>query len=324
MFFARRSLLILAAGLAISACGDADDPTKNGNNTDPNNVTNPNNSNNESNNGTVVDPNNTTVDPNNPTNNNTTVDPNNTPVDCVLQENFYGQIGGTGDAGGGAPTMEALDYDANLQAVYDAVPTTQDDPETEEVDEGRADDLSIQVNGALVTATYANTANFRSGDVRFFLQDQNTALRVYLDQGEQQTTPIKVGQRLSFTVTSTRNFGGTPQIAKISDLVVDEEGANVPYTEATGTDLTIEQFDRIVRVFGTIESDNGECGGGNKCFTFNHGDKSITLRSRSMFLEVGQCHTYVGPVGAFPGPLADGNKTIQLDSINFGWMFELR
>jgi hypothetical protein len=280
MFFARRSLLILAAGLAISACGDADDPTKNGNNTDPNNVTNPNNSNNESNNGTVVDPNNTTVDPNNPpTNNNTTVDPNNTPVDCVLQENFYGQIGGTGDAGGGAPTMEALDYDANLQAVYDAVPTTQDDPETEEVDEGRADDLSIQVNGALVTATYANTANFRSGDVRFFLQDQNTALRVYLDQGEQQTTPIKVGQRLSFTVTSTRNFGGTPQIAKISDLVVDEEGANVPYTEATGTDLTIEQFDRIVRVFGTIESDNGECGGGNKCFTFNHGDKSITLRS---------------------------------------------
>lgn len=320
MFFARRSLLILAAGLAITACGDADDPTKNGNNTDPNNVTNPNNSNNDSNNGTVVDPNNTTVAP---TNNNTT-EPNNPPIECEVIENFYGQIGGTGDADGGAPTMEALDFDANLQAVYDAVPTTQDDSETEDVDEGRADDLSIQVTGALVTATYANTANFRSGDVRFFLQDQNTALRVYLDQGEQQTTPIKVGQRLSFTVTSTRNFGGTPQIAKISDLVVDEEGANVPYTEATGTDLTIEQFDRIVRVFGTIESDNGECGGGNKCYTFNHGDKTTTLRSRSEFLSVGGCYTYVGPVGAFPGPLATGDKTIQLDSINFNWLFELR
>lgn len=320
MFFARRSLLILAAGLAITACGDADDPTKNGNNTDPNNVTNPNNSNNDSNNGTVVDPNNTTVAP---TNNNTT-EPNNPPIECEVIENFYGQIGGTGDADGGAPTMEALDFDANLQAVYDAVPTTQDDSETEDVDEGRADDLSIQVTGALVTATYANTANFRSGDVRFFLQDQNTALRVYLDQGEQQTTPIKVGQRLSFTVTSTRNFGGTPQIAKISDLVVDEEGANVPYTEATGTDLTIEQFDRIVRVFGTIESDNGECGGGNKCYTFNHGDKTTTLRSKSQHLSVGGCYTYVGPVGAFPGPLATGDKTIQLDSINFNWLFELR
>jgi len=320
MLFVKRSFTLVAAGLFIVSCGTDPEPSKGNNTTPPNNTMNPNNTNNN-----TTPPINTNNPPNNTNNppNNTNNPPNNTnnPVACSLLTNFYGQIGGSGPSDGGAPTLDGLDYDANLTAVYAAVPTTQDNPDTPNVDEGRADNLDIQVTGALVTATYGGNVS----NTRFFLQDQDSVIRVFLDQGEQQTTAIKVGQRLSFTVTATRNFGGTPQIAKLSNLTVDSEGNSVPYSDATGTDLTIDDFGRIVRVFGVITAENGDCGGGNTCYTLDHGDnKSVILRSRSDFLAVNQCVTFAGPASAFPGPLADGNKTIQLDQTNFGWLNELR
>jgi hypothetical protein len=329
MSLSKNTLIYLAAGLLIGAvsCGTDADPSKNNsaNNTSENNTsTNNTSTNNTSTNNTSTNNTSTNNTSTNNTSTNNTSTNNNNPVDCTILENFYGQIAGADANGGGVPTMDGLDFDANLAAVLAAVPTTADNPETMEVDEGRADGLDIQVTGALVIATHANTANFASGNVRFYLQDMNSAIKVYLDQGEMQPLLMKVGNKVSFKATSVRNFGGVPQIAKISDLTIDSEGNAVPYSEATGTDITMDDYDRNVRVWGTITGGGDGCGGQSKCYTLSHGDKTITLRSASTFLAVGQCVTYVGPASSFPGPLGTGAKTVQLDQINFNWLNEKR
>ncbi len=318
----RNATLLLSLLVAFgTACGDDADPSKSNNtaNNTPNNTAT-NNKNNTTNNNTPTNntanntTNNTTTPINNTTNNGTT------PAACLLLENFYGQINPDGEHTGGAPDPNGvLDYDAGLKAVYDAVPLVSDNMDTADVNEGLAT-VDLQVSGALVIATtFDNFAN-----ETFWLQDKNTAMRVRLNTGATQEVVIKVGQRISFHVTELINFSGVPQIALLDTVVVDSTGNPVPFREATGTDLTIADFDRNVRIAGTIADSGMDCGGTNKCYTFNHGDKSTLFRTKSQFIEMGDCLTFLGPVSGFPGPLATGAKTIQVDQVNFDWAFEQR
>ncbi|MEZ4461740.1 MAG: hypothetical protein R3E66_18865 [bacterium] len=312
-------LLSLLVAMA-AACGDETDPSKSSNNANNtqtnNNTTSTNNNTTSTNNNTTSTNNNTTS-----TNNNTTTTNNNTtPVQCLLLENFYGQIGAEGEHSGGAPDANGtLDFDAGLQAAYDATPLTEDNMDTADVNEGRVT-VDLQVTGALVTATTFDAFANKT----FWLQDQNTAIRVRLDAAVPQDTVIKVGQKVSFHITELQNFGGIPQIAVLDSLVVDSEGNAVPYREATGTDITIDDFDKNVRVFGTITDAGMPCGGDNNCFTLAHGDKTTIFRTKSQFIEQGDCLTFTGPASGFPGPLATGEKTIQVDQVNFDWAFEQR
>ena len=90
-----------------------------------------------------------------------------------------------------------------------------------------------------------------------------------------------------------------------------------------GTALTMEDhYMKMVRVHGVVKADNGGCGGSSICYEFEYGPEgskqSTTLRSASEFIEVGDCGTYVGPVGSFPGPFSE-DPTAQLDAVSFSW-----
>jgi len=310
--------LLVAFG---SACGDDADPSKSNNNTSTtNNTTNTNNTSTTNN---TTNTNNVATNNNNTTNtNNGTTNTNNgtTPAACLLLPNFFGQINPDGEHTGGAPDANGvLDYDAGLKAVYDSVPLTSDNTDTADINEGRAE-VDLQVTGALVIATtFDNFAN-----ATFWLQDKDTAIRVRLDDGATQETVIKVGQRISFHVSAVLNYAGTPQIALLDTVVVDSAGNAVPFREATGTDLTAADVERNVRIAGTVTDAGTICGGTNKCFTFQHGDKTTTFRTKSQFIEMGDCLTFVGPASSNPGSLATGTKTLQLDQVNFDWAFEQR
>ena len=178
--------------------------------------------------------------------------------------------------------------------------------------------VDLAVSGAVVTAT-----NFHDTTRNFWLQDANGAVQVFLPMPTE--TNVTVGDLISFTVTEMSNFEGHMQISAISDFMIDSSGNAVPYLEKTGTALTADDYNKVVRIAGTITGPGTECGGQSKCYPFKSGDHTVIHRTGSQLTEVGDCVTFVGPVSSFPGPDNDTGAAVdlQLDAKNFDWVHTL-
>jgi hypothetical protein len=308
--------VLSAAALSLAiGCGPDQDPSKNNGNGDPNGSTNgsPNGDTNGSPNGdTNGSPNgDTNGNPNGSTNGSTNGDPG----PCEVNDVFFGQIDSdSDDHAGGAPTTDPLTVDAGLAAV---------EAEAAAVAEGMTAEVDLEVSGAIVIATNFGTG----GNANFWVQDANAASQLYLGFENPVDTTVKVGDAVSFTVTEVGDYSGHPQIQAVEGFTVDSSGNNVPYADRTGMDLTEDDYNRLVRIGGTItdpvlcDSDDAEMP--FMCYTMTHGDKTIEYRSNSEFLEDGDCITYFGPVGGFPGPNNDSDTVPEwnLNVINFSWSF---
>ena len=314
------------------ACGGTTDPSdKNGSaNGDPNADPNANTNiqpNGDPNANTNIQPNgdpnaNTNVQPNGDPNANTNINPNgdpnaNTNIDpgpCTLDTNFYGQITSTSDEhAGGAPTTDPFATDAGLAGAMGQFMAMED---MEQV-------VDIDISGATVTAT-----NFGGGgNTNFWVQDSGAAMQLFLGFDNPVPVDVKVGDQVSFKITSFNNFSGHPQIASVEGFVVDSSGNEVSYLERTGMAVTADDYAKLVRVAGVLGDTSEGCGGDYVCYTLTHGEagseQTIIYRTNSDFIEPGQCVQYFGPLGGFPGPNADSGNAPdwQLSVINFSWSF---
>lgn len=241
--------------------------------------------------------------------------------------------GGESPHAGGTPTSDPIQNDAGLQQVLDKIksiksdnggswPTdSEDNPKTVTLEESE----QIEVSNAVVTATSYKSENVDRGQQNFWVEDSQTPMTVYLDMGEEIDCPIvRVGDRVSFTVTAVKNFNGIPQISVVKNYRRNEDANSdaVPVLQKTGETISAEEFGQIVRVSGQITAEQGSCGGDAICFDLEHGGQTITYRATGPVKPaVGDCVTYVGPVNSFPGPLADGDKTPQLQPTNLDWAF---
>lgn len=348
-------LILLASCLALAAapltgCGDDGDPSSN----------NGSNNGGGNNGGTDAGNNGGTDAGNNGTGNNGTADGgNNGTADagdagddggtglgsCTPNDFFTGQAFAEGDDphnGGNPVNLDEGTVDlesTGLEEVWNAVPVAdapEDDRDTPDVDEGIVElDPTLEVSGALVIATGRtdndNTPDEIEGNDWLYVQDAdrtivlNSGFVGSLYEDEAPTEAIKIGDKVSFTATAVRNYAGTPQVARLTGFTVDSSGNDVPFTDKTGDELTMDDWGKLVRVSGQLTSEQGGCGGSAICFDLTHGDSEqvITFRSNSQFVQEGTCVTWFGPVGAFPGPLdpEGGTASPQLDEVNWGWTF---
>ena len=223
---------------------------------------------------------------------------------CSVATSFFGQIGGSGPHEGGIPTTTAPAGNSGLAQIAAAMPTT----------DGGIVFVDMPVTGATVVAT---TFDGRANET-FWLQDGVTVGHVRL------LTPsifanVRVGDRVNFRATQLENFEGHPQIAALQEFVITSSGNGVQYADRTGQSITIDDYGKIVRVAGTLGT-GVSCGGFALCYPLSHGTRVITYRTTSEFVGAGDCVTFVGPVGSFPGPLELAPEP-QLDTINFDWSF---
>ncbi len=211
---------------------------------------------------------------------------------------------------GGIPTFEpyGAGYDAGLQAVLDAVPST----------DGESAVVELHFADATVVATSYNNDTAMRAQTQFWLADGNAALAVFFftdDVESHPPFPIKVGQRISGTVTTVANFRGMPQIQGIVDWALESEENAVYIREVDGVDLTPADANHLVRLTGTLSGIRSPDCGGATCFELDYGARApIVFRTYSDFVNIGTCLTFVGPVRLFDG-------TPQLDTINFDWLW---
>lgn len=212
---------------------------------------------------------------------------------------------------GGAPLFEPWEasYDAGIGALVAAAPAEGADAVTGE----------WTVTEATVVATDFNSETTQRAQRIFYLADGTGSIATFFVQEDVDSQPsfsIKVGQRISGTVTSVGNFNGMAQINSASDWSLESEGNGVYIRDIGDEALTMDDVNDVVRVTGIIDRvDNPECGGSSVCYNMTYGtSQSIILRTSSQFIAVGDCATYVGPVRAFGG-------APQLDTLNFDWLW---
>lgn len=237
------------------------------------------------------------------------------PFECVAIDGFFGQVDPAGMLpDGGVPLFGRwpANYDSNLDQAIAAAPAG----------DGEVVETSVRVTGATVTAT-----DFRGMGVavprsqsRFWLGDGVAASETYLDFNDVAGLPpfdVRVGQRISFTVTRMGRFGEFAQIQAATDWILESEGAQVSILEPQAPPA-VADVNRIVRVAGTLAGAPVACGGMSRCFQLQSvdGGWTVTFRTASMFVEPGDCVTYTGPLRSF-------NGQPQLDTINFGWYYRL-
>lgn len=251
------------------------------------------------------------------------------PAVCPPDMTFQGQMAGFSGFDGGVyfGSDTALSQNAGLTQVYDYIAqqnTLGTLPLMGSYELPLAE--QIQVAGATITSTRAAFMDlfFDEGFITF--QDRQRAMVGFIEQGGVPLTDssgapleLRVGQRVSFTVTRVSVFGGMPQISAISNVQVNGSNVQVYVREATGQTFTADDWGEMVRVGGQITSTQGLCGGSSTCYDLTHGGQTITIRSALNNVQVGDCYTFVGPLSSFPGPL-DLNPRMQLDTTNFSWV----
>ena len=308
------------------------------NNTSANNTStnNTNTNNTTANNTTANNTNTNNTNTNNTTANNTSND------DCAFVAMFKGQVESDKGGGGGVFAAGTSSYEMNsgLEQVYSRLETAiandegEVDMETDSRSLTLADAEKIQITGAVVTSTSFEKKDDQGnyiGATRLTFQDQQVGVLAFLDleaiQTDVDNNPVvlRVGSKVDFTITSLLAFGGTvPQISGIEGLKVTGEGVDVGVIELSdGGALTMaDHYMKMVRIHGVVKTENGGCGGSSICYEFEYGPEgskqTTTLRTSSEFVEVGDCGTYVGPVGSFPGFFDEGASP-QLDSVSFSW-----
>ncbi len=211
---------------------------------------------------------------------------------------------------GGAPRFEPWEatYDAGIGALLAAAP------------ENGGDNVAGEwtISEATVIATEYNNETTQRAQRSFWLADGTGAIAVFFPVAATENHPtfsIKVGQRISGTITELGNYNSMRQITGASEWTLQSEDNPVYIKDLTEGGLTTEDINSVVRITGTLTSlDDADCGG-SKCYTMAYnGDQTTVFRSSSAFLEVGQCVTFVGPVRGF-------NDTPQIDTLNFGWLW---
>lgn len=254
----------------------------------------------------------------------TTVDPDTTVDDtsgdtadayvCGSAPAFSGQIFGTDAPSGGVPLFvnsrsEFTYGDANLDEVISQFPTVDGDPIILPT--------PVTITGAVVVATsYMNTAAVPPSQSNFWVADANGTVEVRLDYTNAANVPvtqIRVGHKLNFVVTAVDSYFGTGQIQAANTWELVEADTGVHVLERTATALTADDIGEIVRVEGTLTGGGATCGGTSKCYDLTYADgQVVTYRSASTFLSIGQCVTFVGPLGQF-------NDLPQINVANFDW-----
>ncbi len=265
-------------------------------------------------------------------------------TECQTRALYEGQMGNTNPAKGGGGSFVigdgAYEADAGLSLVNESVSAaltdgtiTEDDEDTMDVSEDElvfADGEELVITGAVVTSTAYerkdDAGNF-SLAARLTFQDQKVGVLAFIDgitmDKDGNAIVVKVGDKLNFKVKAVRGFGGdTPQISQIVEVEKVGENVDVGVIEKTGSALTVEEYQKLVRVHGVVTSAEGAaCGGSSFCFDIEHEGQTTTLRISDNISRLpmnGDCITYVGPASSFPGPLAD-SVTMQLDAVNFTW-----
>ncbi len=249
---------------------------------------------------------------------------------CGIDTSFTGQVGADNTHGGGeVGSTTDLPQDAGIQAVWDWIQQEnqnrdmwpEEDFETEEREANVSLDDPIEINGAIVVSTLFGEV----GNQAFYIQDQNRAVEVDLGSAVSSGTPIKVGDKVSFTVTGVAVQNGLPQVYEISDFSKDSSGNPVPILDIESPDdASGEDVHKLVRVGGELTNAEG-CGGDYKCFDMVDGDGNVLVEYRAEVTgdqgpSEGWCSTYVGPLGQFPGPVADADDpTLQVQPNNFDW-----
>ncbi|MEE2788091.1 MAG: hypothetical protein VX589_12180 [Myxococcota bacterium] len=255
---------------------------------------------------------------------------------CPDMIDFAGQL--TGEAAdipnGGifsttAPTAEDPGFDSGLEAIVAEVPEMN-----EETKEG-----TWAVNNALIIATsYVTPQDVPRSQTSFWISDGKAAMEVRLYyEGIQPTDypdfQVRAGQRISFTATKLSRYFSSLQIAGGMDWRLDAGNKPVYVFEPTNelgacpdSDRACEDAEqglymhKLVRVTGILGEFPGEgagytCGGSSKCWGLKYGDGSRVgiLRTSSMFVETGQCVTFVGPLNYYQGKP-------QFNVDNFDWL----
>jgi len=184
----------------------------------------------------------------------------------------------------------------------------------------------IEVRGAVVTFT-----GYRPGggdQLEVWVADFSRGL--YL---RYVTVPASVGLEPSdivdFDVHVVNNYGGLGQVVNEttgsgSDIQVVTEGVqNLTITgkapavwvvdAAVEAPLTVNDHGHaIIEAYGEILDEGVGCPEPSFCYEFEYAEgQTATFRSRSEFIEQGDCLHYVGPMGAFNGP--------QIDATTYEW-----
>jgi hypothetical protein len=183
-------------------------------------------------------------------------------------------------------------------------------------------DPPLVVTNATISAThFTGSMGDDMAQKSFWVQDADRGMRFFL--GTVLPENIQVGQRVSFKVTQANVFDGHPQITAVEDFEIHSSGNEVSYKEITNESITMDDYNGIVRLAGTVGPSSQPCGGSSVCWDLNYGaNNTITLRTSSSNVRAGTCLTFIGPVMSFPGPKAVGGNAPrpQLDTINFRWL----
>lgn len=232
---------------------------------------------------------------------------------CPTEATFTGQVQAMNAEvpDGGVPVTEAYstDYDAGLEAIIAEIPSMEGDAE-----------VSYQVTGATVVATsfYSDRDNPSRNKTQFWIADGKGSVQVRLpyddSDAEFPSFDLSVGQKISFSATKLTRDAYGPKISSGENFTLDEVNQPVFIWEPSGA-LTESDVGKLARITGTINGSPESCGGSASCWPVSFGDATITLRSTTEFPPAsGACLTFVGPVGVF-------QSNIQLDTINFGWLY---
>lgn len=205
-------------------------------------------------------------------------------------------------------------YDSGIEAVIAFAPLDEDPadeiwPEPVEIE--------LPIVEATVYATAPNTDEFLGAQRSFWIHDGRAAIQVFLDDEALDSSPdfdIEVGQRISFTATLVGRFRGVPQIYAGERWSEESSGNGVAFWEIGDEPIAFSDAPRNVRMTGHLVADLGACGGASRCYEFEWESQSITFRTASSWVGVGDCVAWAGPIGTFGG-------LPQLDTSNFSWFF---
>jgi hypothetical protein len=166
------------------------------------------------------------------------------------------------------------------------------------------------INGAIVTArgylpAYATTASM-------WIEDASGPIFLYNVDLGMDPTQIQPGDEVQFQAVTGTEYFGTPEITAIGNFSVVSTGNPVHVVDGmTGAPVTVaDHLLYNVEIYGELTAGPEDCGA--NCFDLTYGSNTVTLRTQSDFLVLGDCIHWIGPVGTF-------DSEVQLDADDFDW-----
>lgn len=233
---------------------------------------------------------------------------------CGEGVTWAGQIFGSEAPSGGAPVYVATraEFDYPDGGIDELLALTV-------ANNSSVSDLSIELTDVTVFATsFTGSGAVPGYNWNFWIADANGSFTVRLNPNTVDFVPdfdIRVGHRISMTVTKVANFNGTLQIEAATDWGLTSVDNNVYVLERNATaPITAADIAENVRVTGTMTGAGTACGGSSKCWSLDYGAASGTeFRTASAFAATNDCVSFVGPLSQFSG-------APQINVVNFAWV----